>query len=330
MLDLISRICSTMNTKYCLLPRGRNHNLHSVSLHSALVGAFAVLDTTDTTYHKQPKLGVTMSQPLHPMLVLANEEEAARYQELEDLESFRSGTEDAPVIYKAAGFGDYQMRAEGDEVMDFVASEESEDRFGDIIEAKGWRLTNFKRNPVFLFAHNSRQPAVGRVTQIGIGPSEDSKQLLGSVKWDMDDPFAAMIQNKYAKRFMRAVSVGFRPLEYKANDKNDGGIVFTQQELLEISAVPVPAHPKALRKAFGTEEDHALLFSADSDKSREELKEVRGQIAVVLSRLDSLDEGITKLRTATSTRQTRSDPEPGMSADAINQISEIMARVKEG
>jgi hypothetical protein len=52
--------------------------------------------------------------------------------------------------------------------MRFVASDESVDRYGDIIRASGWQLENFRKNPVLLFAHDSRQPPVGQVPSIEV------------------------------------------------------------------------------------------------------------------------------------------------------------------
>jgi HK97 family phage prohead protease len=46
-----------------------------------------------------------------------------------------------------------------------------------------------------------------------------------------------------------AVSVGFRPIEWRYMEEGRGGVRFIQQELLEISLVPVPANPEALIEA---------------------------------------------------------------------------------
>ena len=53
---------------------------------------------------------------------------------------------------------------------------------------------------------------------------------------------------------MRAVSVGFRPTVQPkrvvdAEDNLAGGYEFNGQELLELSAVPIPANPEALQRA---------------------------------------------------------------------------------
>jgi hypothetical protein len=103
---------------------------------------------------------------------------------------------------------------------------------------------------VFLFAHDSLRPPIGVVSSIGVVGS----QLLASVKFDTDDPFAELIRGKFLRKIMRAVSVGFRPTEFEERKSKNSifgiGILFKQQELLELSAVPVPAHPMALRKAL--------------------------------------------------------------------------------
>src|SRR5690349_10705591 len=38
-------------------------------------------------------------------------------------------------------------------VLDFVSSDESLDRYNEIISASGWQLANYQRNPVFQNAH---------------------------------------------------------------------------------------------------------------------------------------------------------------------------------
>src|SRR5205814_1396817 len=37
--------------------------------------------------------------------------------------------------------------------LDFISSDETLDRYGEIISASGWRLENYRRNPVFQNAH---------------------------------------------------------------------------------------------------------------------------------------------------------------------------------
>lgn len=132
--------------------------------------------------------------------------------------------------------------------MRFVASDESVDRYGDIIRARGWQLERFRQNPVLLFGHNSREPAIGGVTKIEVVGT----RLIADVEFDdaPENTKAQVVWGLLEKGYMRAVSVGFAPTG-KINTLLDDagnwtGFEYTQQELLELSVVPVPANPQAL------------------------------------------------------------------------------------
>jgi hypothetical protein len=151
-------------------------------------------------------------------------------------------------------------RAAGDRTIDYIFSDESVARDGNTISTAGWRLENFLANPVFLWAHDSSQPPIGKVTQIGaVGD-----QLRGSVRYAEADeyPFADTIFRLTKGGFMNATSVSWLPIEWRyASDKNrPGGIDFKSQELLEISAVPVPALASALATARGSGIDTQPIF----------------------------------------------------------------------
>jgi Escherichia/Staphylococcus phage prohead protease len=152
--------------------------------------------------------------------------------------------------------------------MRFVASDESVDRYGDIIRASGWQLENFRKNPVLLFAHDSRQPPVGQVPSIEVVETELIAECLFRPEGDSqlsDDVWRAVEGG-----FLRAVSVGFTPTgpvnELVDSTGNWTGYEFTSQELLELSVVPVPANPQALAvaKSLGIADATArLLFTPD-------------------------------------------------------------------
>ncbi len=128
----------------------------------------------------------------------------------------------------------------------FIFSTGAVDRAGDRIDPAGWVLSDFRRNPVALFAHNSRALPIGRARNVRVGENT----LLGDIEFaDADiSSFADQCWRIVRGGFMPAVSVGFAPLEWSwARDPaRPGGIDFRRQALLEISCVPVPAHPGAL------------------------------------------------------------------------------------
>ncbi|MBU0367985.1 hypothetical protein, partial [Acinetobacter baumannii] len=48
--------------------------------------------------------------------------------------------------------------AEVSDDLTFVLSDATVDRYGDVIEAEGWDLRWFKRNPIALFGHSGDFP----------------------------------------------------------------------------------------------------------------------------------------------------------------------------
>ena len=178
---------------------------------------------------------------------------------LEALESYRLGLSDAPHITKWSGIGTLGQRAElkdsGDEgPMTFVASTEDVDRHGDVIAVSGWRLEAYRKNPVFLWAHDYARPAIGKTTEAWTSSAGASVPALMVQVEFAPTEFAQEVAALYRGGYQRGVSVGFRPVRYEERRHRKSGeflgIRFTEQELLEVSAAPVPANENALRKAL--------------------------------------------------------------------------------
>jgi HK97 family phage prohead protease len=127
-----------------------------------------------------------------------------------------------------------------------VVSDETRDRDGDIIESSGWKLKNFKNNPVVLWAHNYREPPIAQSVNIRV----KDKQLVSRMKFAGSE-FAEEIFELYVGGFLRAFSVGFDPLIFEDIDKENpwAGTRFKEQDLWEYSAVPIPSNPNALNRA---------------------------------------------------------------------------------
>lgn len=138
----------------------------------------------------------------------------------------------------------------------FILSSESTDRVGDVIRQSGWQLENFLRNPIALFGHDHSFP---------IGVWEDvkvaGKKLQARLRLAERGTSARIdeIRGLIEQGILRAVSVGFRVLDYKPIDKNDpyGAWDILKSELLETSVVSVPANPEALQvaKSMGVSSD---------------------------------------------------------------------------
>ena len=189
---------------------------------------------------------------------------------LESLEAYRRGLADAPLLHKWSGgpfdkprmiggvegesrggeqLGRGEQESDSESLMTFVISNEEVDRHGDVVLARGWRLQAYLSNPVFLWAHDYRRPVIGRARSVWNEPG----QLLARMEFAPTD-FAREVAALYRSGYQQGVSVGFKPLRYEERrDDRTGafvGIRFLEQELLEVSAVPVPANRDALRRGL--------------------------------------------------------------------------------
>lgn len=129
--------------------------------------------------------------------------------------------------------------------LEFVLSDESVDRVGDVIRASGWDLKSFKANPIALFGHSHDQ-ILGTWENVRV----EGKRLLGKLKLakpgtsELIDTVRSLIE----QRVIKAVSVGFQAIE--AEPRKGGGYEFIKSTLHEVSVVAVPANPNALAVAM--------------------------------------------------------------------------------
>jgi len=154
--------------------------------------------------------------------------------------------------------------------MEFVLSDETPDRMGDVIVSTGWQLDNFKKNPIALFNHRADFP-IGKWQNLRIdkGALRGHLQLAPAGTSDRIDEIRKLIEAD----ILRAVSVGFRPVESQAR-KGAGDVVlgetFAKQELVETSLVSVPANPNALAVAKSMKISAAtldLVFAKQGNRS---------------------------------------------------------------
>lgn len=131
---------------------------------------------------------------------------------------------------------------------EFVMSDETVDRMGDIILSTGWELENFKKNPIALFNHNPNWP-IGTWSNLRVqdGRLRGHLDLLQKGAIPRVDEIHALID----AGILKAVSVGFSPLDREPIEKGDpfAGSRFKRQELVETSVVSVPANPNAIAVA---------------------------------------------------------------------------------
>jgi phage head maturation protease len=152
-----------------------------------------------------------------------------------------------------------------------IASAPTPDRYNDIVEPT-WSLERFMANPVVPFAHDYTVPPVGRVQGLEIV----NGLLVAQIEWDTseENELGQLVASQFERGFLNAVSVGFAPGEviprnqlpddspYRANTGN----LYRNPELLEISAVPIPAHASALAiRAAMSPESKAMSIEQTDD-----------------------------------------------------------------
>jgi HK97 family phage prohead protease/HK97 family phage major capsid protein len=143
--------------------------------------------------------------------------------------------------------------------MEFVLSDETADSYGDVVEAAGWDLKRFKRNPIALFGHRADFP-IGTWDDVRV----DNGRLVGRLKLAKDGTSYRIdeVRRLVEQGILRAVSVGFRPVK-EPEPMGKRGMRFKGQELLEASIVSVPANPATLSLAKSlniSDETLSLVF----------------------------------------------------------------------
>ena len=133
-----------------------------------------------------------------------------------------------------------------DRVLEILASDDTIDSYNEILTHDGWDLKRYKKNPVIMWAHNYNIPPIAKTVWM---KADKEKGLLGKIKFPSEgvSPFADTIYKMYKEKFLNAFSVGFYGTGVIPKNPGDP-VLITKKELLEISAVPIPANPNALQQ----------------------------------------------------------------------------------
>lgn len=185
----------------------------------------------------------------------------------------------------------------GDRCVQFTISKEVVDRDGDILRASGVDFTNYMKNPVFLSFHNSREFPLGKVTKFWVeGNSVKAIVYFPPIEELSTNPEQASEKAKlvdftyhcYKTGMLNAVSVGFIPLEWV---ENENGFDIQKWELLEFSAVAVPANQDAIAeavKSFG--KDFAKDFVSEEKSGRK----ISAQTREILNKIKACGDELEK------------------------------------
>ena len=135
--------------------------------------------------------------------------------------------------------------------LDFITSSETLDRYDEIISAAGWNLDNYRRNPVFQNAHQYGDIifTLGKALVTEVRMAGAQRVLFQRIEFATGvNPMARIAYGLYKGKFLNAVSVGFVPLRWETGGADSSfRRKYLEQELLEVSAVGIPANPEALQ-----------------------------------------------------------------------------------
>jgi len=165
-------------------------------------------------------------------------------------------------------YADYTVKVEANDeenTITAVINTGTVDRDKEVLLPKGADLAKYRKNPVVLFGHNYSEPPIGKALWVKRTPEALT------AKWKAAETDKAQeIYSLYKGGFLKAFSVGFIPVKShtptpddikKAPEWAEATRVYDKWDLLEFSAVPVPANPEALALAVKTKE---LSLSAET------------------------------------------------------------------
>lgn len=245
---------------------------------------------------------------------------------------------------------DVEIRAPKDKdsrAFDFVFSTAAIDSYDEIIE-QDWLLERFLRNPVVLWNHNiaargflSGPPEaalpIGKASNVKI----EANRLVGTITLvsEKANPIAERVYHGLVEGSLNATSVGFTPGNVRYEKRGDRELyVLSQNELHEISIVPVPANPEAVLRSARLEDLRALSLRkspTDAHRARrstsseetprmdieKQLAEKSAALLVSEERVKSLDTQLKAYDAQNKTLATERD-------DARKELAAAEARAK--
>lgn len=146
--------------------------------------------------------------------------------------------------FKAANGAADNGNPDSGPVLTFIGSDESVDRYGDVVRQGGLKLDNFRRNPVVPDCHD--YSSIARILGTCDSVVVKDGRLVNAVRFALDNPLGALAYKMAKAGHIRAQSIGFLPQKYQALPGSQNGYEFLESDLLEISLVVVPANANAV------------------------------------------------------------------------------------
>ncbi len=130
------------------------------------------------------------------------------------------------------------------------------DRYGEVINPAGMDDSNFRKNPVVLFCHDSRNLVIGK--NVTLTPDEFG---IKAVTRFADTETGKELYRLNKEGFLNAWSIGFIPKSRPERRTVEGAEVsyIDKWELIEYSSVPVPANPDSVNLILKELKDEHLI-----------------------------------------------------------------------
>lgn len=260
---------------------------------------------------------------------------------------------------------DFSIRSinESERSVEVVASTDTIDAHGDVVEQK-FDLKRYRKNPVVLWNHNRFE--VGWIGGAGrpkdfmpIGRAEDGNgrkgariedgQLVAKLFFFKDpDPdqdkesLARDIFLRFQQGIINAVSIGFRPGKV-TEELDDHGKAFyrlSQNELFEISVVPIPSNPDAVAKSISLEHEHLRRLavkgaqdgepqepSMDPKEIQKTLEKAQSDLAVAKADLERAEKALADERAKVAELEQKLAESEGALKESVEKLAESADRV---
>lgn len=208
--------------------------------------------------------------------------------------------------------------------VDVVASTPAVDSYGRVV-LQDWDLSRYAANPVVLWNHGMSWGSDDATLPIGYAENvrvEDGK-LLATIHFvdEKANPMAEKIYQGYLQGSLRAVSVGW-DAEEAAYDEESETLVLSQNKLIEISAVAIPANPEAVRLAAsmfdGMHSLREIMRKASEDQEKEKDDDMKATIEEKDKKIAELEEKLEAIRGLLAS----------VGASSVQEASGIVAAMK--
>lgn len=189
-------------------------------------------------------------------------------------------------------------------VVTFTISTEDVDRDSDIVRQAGIDKDDYMKNPVIMFAHNSKSLPIG--STLKIWRSNNSTKALALIYDDRVDStgLSDTIFRMVKAGALRGASIGFSSKEarYPTDDEikqykmNPYGVIYEKVSMHEWSVCSIPANQNSLRTSKAFEEKHFDIAKEFGLIEKENISDKDDNLNKVMKRLSDIDESIKSLK----------------------------------